>query len=121
MKTHTRATYVLLAISLALLTTTIAVGIVAALQFRDFVQYGYHANGSCMAEPGHPGASTALAWIALWCAVVGVLANVGGILISRRSMLLVPTISLAVANVVAIWLTWRIISAIELCAPYATG
>lgn len=121
MKTHARGTYTLLAISAALLTTTIVIGIVAAVQFRDFVQYGYHVNGSCMADPGHQGASTALVWIALWCAVAGVLAAIGSVLVSRRSMLLVPAISLAASNVLATWLTWRIMSAIALCAPYTNG
>jgi hypothetical protein len=121
MTTHIRTTFVLLAISIALLTTAIVLGIVAALQFRDFVQYGYHLNGSCMALPGHPGPSTALAWIALGCAASSLLSAGGAILTASRSLLLVPAISLAVSSAVAMWMTWRVIDAITLCAPYASG
>ncbi len=118
MTTRARTRLALLAVGAGLLVAAIVLGILAALRFRDFVQYGYHPNGSCVPLPGHPGASTTLAWIALECAAGGLLAALGGLFADRRVALLVAVGALGISSAVAMWVNWTVLQAITGCVPY---
>ena len=118
MTARARASVMLLAAGGVLLVAGIALGLVGALEFRDFVQYGYHLNGSCTALPGHSGSSTAPVWLGVGCAGAGVLAAVGAFVTYRRPLLVIGAATVVVACLLALRQDWSVAHAITICTPY---
>ena len=118
MTARATASVMLLAAGVVLLVAGIALGLVGALQFRDFVQYGYHPNGLCAALPGHSGSSTSLVWLGVGCTGVGVLAAVGALFTDRRPLRVIGATTVAVACLLVVLQDWSVAHAITVCAPY---
>ncbi|HWC84721.1 MAG TPA: hypothetical protein VG756_32585 [Pseudonocardiaceae bacterium] len=118
MTARTKMSLMLLVSGAALLLAGIALGLVGAAQFRDFVQYGHHAGGSCAALPGHSGSSTTLVWLGVGCASAGVLAAIGALFTDRRPLLVIGASTVAAACLLAVRQNWSVIHAITVCAPY---
>ena len=118
MTTRAKASLMLLAAGAVLLLAGIALGLVGAMQFRNFVQFGYHPNGSCTALPGHSGSSTTLVWLGVGCAGAGVLAAVGALFSYRRPLVVIGASTVVAACLLALRQDWSVVHAITVCAPY---
>lgn len=93
-------------------------GLVAAHQFREFVQFGYHVEGACTALPGRPGGPVGLAWIAVAVGVVGLLMALGAALGSRRPVLLLGAFVVVGVGLVSLLLNVFVLHAVVACSPY---
>jgi hypothetical protein len=94
-------------------------GLVAAYQFRDFVQFGHHVDGACTVLPGRPGSPVGLAWVAVAAGVVGLLVSLGAVLGIRRPALLYWAFVVAGSSVVSLLLNVSVLHAMIACAPYS--
>ncbi|HWE88598.1 MAG TPA: hypothetical protein VG317_03930 [Pseudonocardiaceae bacterium] len=118
MMTRTRICIGTIAVGAGLFVAAVVLGNVAAAQFREFVQYGYHQEGSCVTLPGQPPNSASLAWVAVALSAAGLLAAACALFVSRRPLPRLGGLVLAGSTIVAAWFGWSVVHAITTCAPY---